>query len=322
MSETNGTEARAAAEHQRGLDEQTAADRQRVTEAESRARAQHEPVQQPTHEPTPVEAEIANTPAAKMDGKEAHARLREKGITIARVTAPDLLGIEAKRKDEAAAVALQPAHRPRQFPNLTAGEMVAVDRFGDVHQLDPERPDALAFHKQMEEAEPLPSVTQAHAEYEAIYKPTDAGRRRADVRKSLVGIKEAMAGPGRNVVQMASDAVAALAGLVHDQMPDDEPEDCLRAALRALAGGRTVDAMTEMEKAEGLLVRDVPLSDTLDAPPPPRNPVLDEITAAEEALAAGDRAACMKMLHAIVPKLEPTKHRVVIEDPKAPLPPL
>jgi len=269
---------------------------------------------------------MANTSAAKMSGKEAHAKLREKGITIARVTPPDLFGIDAKRKDEADASVMQPSHRPRQFPNLVVDELVAVDRFGDVHRLDPERPDAIAFHKQMEDAEPLPSVTQAHAEYEAIYKPTDAGRRRAEVRKSLVGIKEAMAGPGRNVVQMASDAVAALAGLVHDQMPDDEPEDCLRAALRALAGGRTVDAMTEMEKAEGLLVRDVPLPDTLpdtlDTPPPARNPVLDDITAAEEALAAGDRAASMKMLHDIIGKLKPTKHRVVIEDPKAPLPPL
>jgi hypothetical protein len=265
---------------------------------------------------------MANTSAAKMSGKEAHAKLREKGITIARVTPPDLFGIDAKRKDEADASVMQPSHRPRQFPNLVVDELVAVDRFGDVHRLDPDRPDAIAFHKQMEDAEPLPSVTQAHAEYEAIYKPTDAGRRRAEVRKSLVGIKEAMAGAGRNVVQMASDAVAALAGLVHDQMPDDEPEDCLRAALRALAGGRTVDAMTEMQKADELLIHEDWLPELPDGEPRPRNPLLDDIIDAEEALAAGDRPACMKLLHEIIGKLKPTKHRVVIEDPKAPLPPL
>jgi len=116
-------------------------------------------------------------------GAEAFAaRLQQAGIAVARVTAADVLALDALRRDEELARfaaetnrEARPAHR---FAEVKEGELAAVTPRGDVHRLDP---DKLGGAVQQLAAN-LPSVTEARAAFETDREQTAElwAQRRAD----------------------------------------------------------------------------------------------------------------------------------------------
>ncbi len=108
-------------------------------------------------------------------------------------------------------------------------------------------------------------------------------------------------------VLLASLATAAVAqpappGTPLPPLPTPElgegaaPSAYLQAAIGALATGHTGEAQQALEMAQTrLLDRSVPLGQTNT---PSANPAVDQISAALQALAAGDRAGCMTRIQA------------------------
>jgi hypothetical protein len=81
--------------------------------------------------------------------------------------------------------------------------------------------------------------------------------------------------------------------------PNATPRDYLVAARTALAAGRTGEAQQSLEMAQTrLLDRSVPLFQT---GAPDRNPAVDEISTALQALAARDRAGAMQHIEQAIP---------------------
>ncbi len=76
------------------------------------------------------------------------------------------------------------------------------------------------------------------------------------------------------------------------------PSDYLRAAQTALAAGRVGEAQEALEMAQTrMLDRSVPLGQTNN---PSDNPLIGQITAARQALAARDRATGTKLIQAAI----------------------
>jgi hypothetical protein len=113
-------------------------------------------------------------------------------------------------------------------------------------------------------------------------------------------------------VLLASLPLAALAQPVTGEQPPvvrsalpapDLPEnakasDFLRAAQGALAAGRKGQAQESLEMAQTrLLDRSVPLGRTRD---PSKNPAVGQISQALQALNAGDRADCLRLIQAAI----------------------
>jgi hypothetical protein len=127
-----------------------------------------------------------------LSGAPALAMALDKaGIAIVRVTAADEKAIDALRDDEdmeRLATAGVRARRSHRFDDVKAGEIAAVDRFGNVHQLNRYRLDLEDIERTLIEAqiarvssadragEPansrLPSVTEARATFEIARETT------------------------------------------------------------------------------------------------------------------------------------------------------
>jgi hypothetical protein len=76
------------------------------------------------------------------------------------------------------------------------------------------------------------------------------------------------------------------------------PSDALRAAQGALAAGRIGEAQEALEMAQTrLLDRSVELGQTNN---PSDNPTVGQITQARQALAARDRAGCMRLIQSAI----------------------
>jgi MobA/MobL family len=126
---------------------------------------------------TKIEQDIAAAFAASKDGKGLIAGLDQAGIGMARVTSEDVRAIDALRREEQLTAATDPAHKTRHFPPLEIGELVAVNCFGDVHRLNPNRADASAIEKRLAEAQPHPaSVVEVRATFEAMREQRAAFR--------------------------------------------------------------------------------------------------------------------------------------------------
>jgi hypothetical protein len=98
---------------------------------------------------------------ANRRSEEATAALGRAGLTLARVTADDIKTLDALRQAEHIAGAAAPDYKPRYFPQLEQGQLVAIDRFGGVRGIDRDR---LEDVRQLAKAQPgLPSVTEARA---------------------------------------------------------------------------------------------------------------------------------------------------------------
>ena len=84
--------------------------------------------------------------------------------------------------------------------------------------------------------------------------------------------------------------------------PDSGAAGYLRAAQNALAAGQTGEAQQALEQAQTrMLDRSVPYGQTDN---PSDNPGVTRITQALHALAAGDNAQCMALIHSALPIAE------------------
>jgi hypothetical protein len=85
--------------------------------------------------------------------------LGKTGLTLARVTDDDIKALDALRQAEHVAGAAVPEYKPRYFPELAQGQLVTVDRSGDVRWIARDRLDDV---RQLADAQPhLPSVIEA-----------------------------------------------------------------------------------------------------------------------------------------------------------------
>ena len=124
--------------------------------------------------------------AAERDGETVHltgagavaAALDQAGISVVRVTQADEIAIAALRHDEEmarlAAETNREARRANRFDNVKAGEIAAVDRFGNVHRLNPYTLELENLEATLIEAgnARLPSVTEARATFEEARERT------------------------------------------------------------------------------------------------------------------------------------------------------
>ena len=99
-------------------------------------------------------------------------RLDQAGIAIVRVTAADEKALDALRADQdmerLAAETNVEARRAHYFDDVKAGEIAAVDRFGNVHRLNPYKLNLEDIERRLLEAgnARLPGVTEARAAFE------------------------------------------------------------------------------------------------------------------------------------------------------------
>jgi hypothetical protein len=259
----------------------------------------------PAIEKSEIEVAIAHAYVSSVDGTDFAAALAEAGITLARVTENDIVAIETESRRDPA----------RQFPPVMVGEMVAVDRFGDVHRLDPRRSDAAAIEARFNETRMTPvetkpvtaSVAEAHAAFAANYQPSAFKRFRDGVRAKLDQVSAHIAAARNGDHRGMADGLAAVVDLLGSQLGHDAPEDCLRTALAALASGRTVDAAQALAEARTGLT-------TLTTGPyirgyspgswgPERT--VEKIDAASAALTAGDRPTCLRLTEEALADVEP-----------------
>jgi hypothetical protein len=123
---------------------------------------------------------------ATVYGAEAFAaRLDQADIAIVRVTAADVLALDALRRDEdmrrSAAETNGEAYKGRHFAQCAAGDIAAVTRRGDVHRLNPYKLDLEGLESTLKnvprdgkgEAR-LASATEARAAFEIENRQIDA----------------------------------------------------------------------------------------------------------------------------------------------------
>jgi hypothetical protein len=251
------------------------------------------PVEAKAPEPTDAERAIASAYSNSHDGTGFADALDHEGVTLARVTEADLSAMRAETL----------ANPGRQFPPVVAGELVAVDRYGDVHRLNPDRPDAEAIETRFNEtrvveveAQSVPvSVMQAHAEFAAQYQPTGFQKIRAEFRDRLAHVRTHIETARNGDWRSGAEGLSLLTELVHDMLGADTPADTLRNALAAMAAGRTYDALGLLQAARTALAA----GDSNDPGKPEQNDAaIENIDEALAALAAGRRADCMRLTEA------------------------
>jgi hypothetical protein len=108
------------------------------------------------------------THSATVQGNQAvAARLEQAGLAIVRVTADDAKAVDQLRSgeqlDRLAADVNSEARRSQRFDKVQAGDLAAVDRFGNVHRLNPYRLD----RGLVESASSRPGVTETRARFES-----------------------------------------------------------------------------------------------------------------------------------------------------------
>jgi hypothetical protein len=119
------------------------------------------------------------THSATIHGPQAFAaRLDQTGIAIVRVTEADVRTVDALRSEEELARAetkdVQARHN-RSFAKVEAGDLAAVNRYGDVFRLNPHRLDLAGLESAISSTVPpskrtssgLPSVTETRARFES-----------------------------------------------------------------------------------------------------------------------------------------------------------
>jgi hypothetical protein len=240
---------------------------------------------------TETEAAIASAFADSHDGTTFAAELDKRGITLACVTPADIASMKAETA----------ANPGRRFPVVMVLELVAVDRFGDVHKLNPDRQDAEAIEDRFDETrvrevevQPVAgSIAEAHAAFGARYALSGMARLRAVLRTRIAGVRAHLADAAKGDTRATVSALGGLTDLIHLLFANDTPADSLNAALAALAAGRTDDVRKALEAARASLI-----AGQTGAGTEPGGVVVtvQVIESAESTLAAGDRADCQRLI--------------------------
>jgi hypothetical protein len=246
------------------------------------------PAADPKPEPNEVsDAVLSAYQANKTDDPKLISALRERGLILAVVSAPDLT-----------ALAAETASNPRrEFPPLNVGDLVAVDRFGDVHALALE-PGDLAGLKLEVEAVGAPAVFAAQATFAAEYAPT-AAKRAADANRLKVSqIQEKIVTASQGDPRGVTAALTALTEMVAATIPADTAADHLRAAMAATSAGQTVPAANALAAAHAAI---------LSAPATPaKADAVKTVGAARRALTDGKREEAMDLTRQTIEAVEKT----------------
>lgn len=243
--------------------------------------------QPPAPKATDTEAAIASAFSNSHDGPSFAAALDEAGIVLAVATAADTGAITAARDEDEAALASNPDHPVRQFPDIVPGELVAVDRAGIIHKLDPNRPDARAVEERAREIGPGPSIAEAHHHLAEEFAPTKEKRARDGIRGLYEHVRNLLRAGANGDTRAHAEGSLALADLVEKQhAPPDEPGDDLRASAAAQVQARTGEARTKLQDARAKLA-------AADAAGP-----VGKVDEALAALEAGDRPAALELTKA------------------------
>jgi hypothetical protein len=117
--------------------------------------------------------------AAGNDPQHFAAALAQDGIALARVTVADVAALDERRKDEMLTAAVDAGYQPRFIPMVEAGQLVAVDHHGGIHQLNPHHVEEMNRRLERgdsEVAETSGERTTAHPNATENYKDAGFGR--------------------------------------------------------------------------------------------------------------------------------------------------
>jgi hypothetical protein len=147
-----------------------------------------------------------------MTGTEFAAALDEKGLTVARATAFDVLELKALRDVDRAAGEVGDIASGRHFADLIEGDLAAVTRQGDVFRLSPQKLDFEEIEQRLADVQThMPSVVEARAASKAAreQKAEQRAQSEADFIASRLEQADAFAGKQelRQTVRAAEHAV-------------------------------------------------------------------------------------------------------------------
>jgi hypothetical protein len=144
-----------------------------------------------------IETTVADALTSTMTGTDFAAALDEKGLTIARVTAADVLALDALREADRAAGTYDEQASGRRFAEIKTGELAAVTRQGDVFRVSPQKLDFDEIEQRLADVQTrLPSVVEARAlnEIEGERKAEQRTQSEADFIASRLEQADAFAG--------------------------------------------------------------------------------------------------------------------------------
>jgi hypothetical protein len=185
-----------------------------LREARQADRAMEKRRERPSSE---VEIKVFTAHKGNTNDKAFVAELAEKGLTLARATAPDLVALDAIRK----AMAIHDYRHGMRYapPAVGLGELVAVNRWGGIHRLDPGRIPLDEIGQRLDRAKlKPPSIVEARATYEIARenktkerheRAIDGGAQWIDAQRRR---SPQMTGPGAGIGPAARGAGKALDG--------------------------------------------------------------------------------------------------------------
>ena len=156
---------------------------------------------------SPLEAAIADALAASMTGTDFAAALDDKGLTIARATAFDVLELDALREVDRAAGTFDELASGRRFADLIEGDFAIVTRQGDVFRLSPQKLDFEEIEQRLADVQThMPSVVEARATSKTNRERKAEQRAQSEADFIAARIEQADAFAGKQELRQATRA--------------------------------------------------------------------------------------------------------------------
>ena len=154
-----------------------------------------------------IETAIAVALTSTMTGTDFAAALDENGLTVARVTAADVLALDALRDADRAAGTYDEQASGRRFADIHAGELAAVTRQGDVFRLSPQKLDFEEIEQRLADVQTrLPTVVEARALNEIDHERKGEQRAQSEADFIAARIEQADAFAGKQELRQATRA--------------------------------------------------------------------------------------------------------------------
>ena len=154
-----------------------------------------------------IEITVADALASTMTGTDFAAALDEKGLTVARVTAADVLALDALREADRAAGTFDEQASGRRFAEIKTGELATVTRNGDVFRLSPQKLDFEDIEQRLADVQTrLPTVVEARAFNEIDRERKTEQRVQSEADFIAARIEQADAFAGRQELGQATRA--------------------------------------------------------------------------------------------------------------------
>lgn len=239
---------------------------------------------------TEVEKTVESAFAATRGPTDFHDDLFDRGLILCIVTPGDIVSLETEQR----------RFSQRALPALTAGQMVAVDRFGDIHAVNLAH-EADIRGRLAAGIPPPAGISTAQAAFARYHAPRPAKRKADAARAKLRHLHNSIDQAANGDRGELASALRQIATLHEDMIPTPTVGDHLRDAMRATAAGKTPEAVTALNAAKQRRALD--WADQ-DEPPDGQDPIDAMITDATTALCAGDRHAAMDLCAEAIEKTE------------------